>query len=94
MLLPAKDCRWLLAYPHEVLAGGSMYAVHLPSRIPEPGQPGGPPPADRRRVLFDAGFDIRTTFAETVRRPETIPSAAAEIEKRFTAGPPPPKPKG
>jgi hypothetical protein len=50
-MLDAGNCLWLMRYPHEALAGGSMYAVQLPEVIPAAGQPGGPPlPADFRYV--------------------------------------------
>ncbi len=45
----SANCVWLLHYPHQVLAGGSMYVIQLPQMIPAAGQPGGPPlPADYR----------------------------------------------
>jgi hypothetical protein len=37
------NCLWLMQYPHEALAGGSVYLFRLPSPPPEPGTPGGPP---------------------------------------------------
>src|SRR5581483_2003182 len=43
MIIESHNCPWLLRYPHETLAGGSMYAFELPSVIPVAGVPGGPP---------------------------------------------------
>ena len=34
MILDQHNCTWLMQYPHEVLGGGSMWAVHLPAAIP------------------------------------------------------------
>jgi hypothetical protein len=34
MIEESHNCSWLLKYPHEALAGGSMYAFQLPARIP------------------------------------------------------------
>jgi len=62
------NCIWLMRYPHQVLAGGSMYAFQLPETIPAAGQPGGPPlPADYR--YFGAGkeMDPRSFFGPCVR---------------------------
>ena len=39
----SHNCIWLLRYPHEALAGGSMYAFQLPGAIPPAGTAGGPP---------------------------------------------------
>jgi hypothetical protein len=47
MFADGANCKWLLSTPHQSLAGGSMYAFHLPATIPAAGSPGGPPlPAD------------------------------------------------
>src|SRR5207244_4807404 len=43
MILDGHNCQWLMQYPHEALAGGSMYAVHLYAQIPAAGRPGGAP---------------------------------------------------
>ena len=43
MMADGHNCLWLLQYPHESLAGGSMYAFQLPGVIPAAGHPGGPP---------------------------------------------------
>ena len=61
MIMDGHNCIWLMQYEHQSLAGGSMYAVHLPDHIPEAGSPGGPPGAIRisricRRALRYAEF--------------------------------------
>jgi hypothetical protein len=43
LILDGHDCAWLMQYPHQPLAGGSMYAVHLPPQLAPAGSPGGPP---------------------------------------------------
>lgn len=43
----AHNCLWLLKYPRQELAGGSMYAIQLPATFPAAGAPDGPPlPSD------------------------------------------------
>jgi hypothetical protein len=65
-ILDAHNCRWLLQYPHEALAGGSMYAFQLPAVIPAAGSVGGPPlPADFRNL---AGMQAEQDFGEMFRR--------------------------
>src|SRR5260370_26101646 len=45
------NCLWLMQYPHQVLAGGSMYAIQLPPVIPAASTPGGPPLPEAYRYL-------------------------------------------
>jgi hypothetical protein len=52
MILEFHNCAWLLAYPHEFLAGGSMLAVRFPASLPARGEAGGPPPESERRHMF------------------------------------------
>jgi hypothetical protein len=62
-----------MQYPHQVLAGGSMYAVQLPEIIPAAGQPGGPPlPADYRYLGGMPGFDPRSIFSNCIRDPKQL----------------------
>jgi Dolichyl-phosphate-mannose-protein mannosyltransferase len=71
----SANCVWLLQYPHQVLAGGSMYAVQLPQVIPAAGQPGGPPlPADYRYFagLSSGEFDPRSVFLNCMRDPRQL----------------------
>jgi 4-amino-4-deoxy-L-arabinose transferase-like glycosyltransferase len=43
MIQDSHNCAWLLNFPHQALAGGSMYAFQLPAVIPPAGTPDGPP---------------------------------------------------
>lgn len=83
MILDAHNCVWLMNYPYERLAGGSMYAVQLPPVIPPPGTPGGPPQAGSRQIFMRAPFDIRHLLQRLVQRPEEIPRVLAEIQERI-----------
>ena len=44
VILDGQNCAWLMQYPNEMFAGGSMWAVHLPPAIPAAGALEGPPP--------------------------------------------------
>jgi hypothetical protein len=85
MILDSHNCAWLMRYPHEALADGSMYAVLMPAVIPPAGAPGGPPlPADRRVFLGGpTGFDMRTMFVGLIRHPETIPDVMAKMQADY-----------
>jgi hypothetical protein len=85
MIMDGHNCSWLMQYAHEPLAGGSMYAVHLPDRIPEVGRPGGPPLASEFREFAGAPFDIRSFFLNIIRDPDKLPQALEEIQARFKA---------
>jgi len=54
MIMDGHNCPWLLQYPHEALAAGSMYAFQLPAVIPAIGTAGGPPAPEARRNLGGA----------------------------------------
>jgi hypothetical protein len=78
----ARNCRWLLQYSPQPLAGGSMYAVRLPEGIPAPGDAGGPPlPRDYRYVGGGPGIDVRDVFYTCIRDPEQL----EPIFQHFTA---------
>lgn len=71
----ARNCLWLTTYEHVPLAGGSLYAFHLPNVIPPAGQPGGPPAPDQMRYFFNPkglNVDIREVFAKAVQQPEQL----------------------
>ena len=80
-LADARNCAWLLEYSHQALAGGSMYAFHLPDPIPPAGQPGGPP--ERKDWHFFGGnllpFDMRETFTACLRDPTQLEPTFARI---------------
>jgi hypothetical protein len=83
MILDGHNCPWLTLYPHQSLAGGSMYAVHLPDPIPAPGSAGGPPiPADFHN-FGGLPFDMRAFFREVTQNPDRLPAAMQEMMDRF-----------
>jgi len=97
MILDGHNCGWLMQYPNEPLAGGSMYAVHLHDQIPAPGRPGGPPLPSAFRNLAGAPLDIQSLFIHLNRHPEDLPrgydwmmTAFQALQKSPQA--PPPKP--
>jgi len=75
MIEDGHNCRWLLRYPNQVLAGGGMYAFQLPEIIPAAGEPGGPPlPKDYR---YFGGFQVfgedpRAIFRNCIRDPQQL----------------------
>ena len=68
------NCRWLLQYPMQPLAAGSMYAVELPASIPAAGSIGGPPLAEDYRSIGGGppGFDIKQIFLVCIRDPQKL----------------------
>jgi dolichyl-phosphate-mannose-protein mannosyltransferase len=96
MILDGHNCAWLLHYPHEPLAGGSLYAFHLPELIPPAGSAGGPPLPSAFRQFAGAPFDIRGFFLDLMHNPESLPKAMQEMQARFQpqnkTETPPPKP--
>jgi hypothetical protein len=60
-----------------------MYAIHLPDRIPEAGNPDGPPRPSEFREFGGAPFDMRSFFLDIIHHPERIPQAWEEMQGRF-----------
>ncbi len=83
MIMDGHNCLWLMQFPHEPLAGGSMYAVHLPDKIPQTGAPGGPPLPVNQRQIAGGPLDMRPYFLEYTLHPEKIPQAVAEMQEAF-----------
>ena len=83
MIMDAHNCTWLMQYPHEMLGGGSMWAVRLPPAIPPPGAAGGPPPASERKQLLGMPEDFRVFILNLSRHPEQLPQACADIEAQM-----------
>ncbi|MEJ2010488.1 MAG: hypothetical protein P8Z30_20435, partial [Acidobacteriota bacterium] len=83
MIMDAHNCTWLMQYPHERLAGGSMWAVHLPSVIPPAGSQGGPPPASAQKHFLGYPGDMRAFFLNLYYHPEQLPRVCAELEAQF-----------
>ena len=85
MIMDGHNCVWLMQYPHQSLAGGSMYAVHLPQQIPAAGSAGGPPLPSTFRQFAGAPFDLRAFFLDVIRNPDKLPHAMEEMQARFNA---------
>lgn len=83
MFADGENCSWLLAIPHQALAGGSMYAFHLPTAIPAAGSPGGPPLPAGYRYIGGAPFDWRRTFYRAIRDPQQLQAIMDEMMKKF-----------
>lgn len=82
MIQENHNCGYLWAYPHRVLAGGSMWAFQLPSRIPKPGEPGGPPlPADYRNP-WGIPVDMRAWAIEAERHPDRMTALVEDLMKK------------
>jgi hypothetical protein len=78
LIADARNCRWLLRYPHETLAGGSMYVVRLPETVPanESARSGFMRTAD--------GRDARQLFIDFTRDPAIVERSAAEADQTLT----------
>ena len=74
MILDGHNCRWLLQYPHESIAAGSMYAFRLPAVIPQAGTPAGPPLRSDWHNLggMPGEIDFRQVFIDVVRDPQQL----------------------
>jgi hypothetical protein len=70
----SHNCVWLLRYPHEALAGGSMYAFDLPARIPLAGDPDGPPLPENYHKFANIPLpgDGRLMFLNSIRDPQQL----------------------
>jgi hypothetical protein len=88
MIAESHNCLWLLRYPHQKLAGGSMYAFELPHVIPAAGAPGGPPLPNAYRNLGGVPGswpDLRLIFLRGILDPQQLPAALDEL---YRLGPP------
>jgi hypothetical protein len=75
MIKDAHNCIWLFDYPHEAIAGGSMYMVQLPAVLPPAGAPGGPPKPEDLHVFgvpMPGTSDARTIFLKCIRDPHQM----------------------
>jgi 4-amino-4-deoxy-L-arabinose transferase-like glycosyltransferase len=93
-VLDGHNCAWLMRYPLEPLAGGSMYAVRLPTPIPPVGSAGGPPPPFEFREFGGAPFDALGVFTHVIQHPDDLPRAVQWLQDAFKSlsnsqGPPP-----
>jgi 4-amino-4-deoxy-L-arabinose transferase-like glycosyltransferase len=96
MILDGHNCAWLMQYPNESLAGGSMFAVHLHGQIPAAGRPGGPPLPSAFRQWAGAPFDLQSFFVHLNKHPEDLQRGIDWMQASFrsmsTSAGPPPKP--
>jgi 4-amino-4-deoxy-L-arabinose transferase-like glycosyltransferase len=84
-LLEARNCGWLLQYPHVALAGGSIYAVRLPAQIPAVGSAGGPPLPSAYRTFGGLPFETRGFFSHVIQNPGDLPRAIEWMQAAFSA---------
>lgn len=82
-LADTRNCLWLMRYPHQSIANGSLYAVQLPNPIPAGGQPGGPPLPKDFHVLGipELQLDIRDVFSVCIRDPDQLGPTFEYFEK-------------
>jgi len=85
MIEDGHNCLWLMKYPHESFAGGSMYAFELPATMPAAGATDGPPlPADYH---FFGGIptdmDFRLVFYNCVRDPNQLQPFLDEMMAKY-----------
>jgi hypothetical protein len=83
IILDGHNCGWLQQFPMQSIAGGSMYAIQLPARIPAAGSPGGPPLPSDYRFIGGMPFDMQGFFLGTIRDPEKLRPVLAEMQVRF-----------
>ncbi len=74
LIQESHNCIWLLQFPHEPLAGGSMYAFQLPPVIAPAGTPGGPPLPENYRKFANVPFpgDVRLIWLDSIRDPQQL----------------------
>jgi hypothetical protein len=84
-LVDGSTCPWLMLYPHEALAGSSMYAIQLPQTIPAAGAPGGPPLPKDYRYFGGAPFDVRGIFSKCIRDPEQLQPTMDRMQASYQA---------
>jgi 4-amino-4-deoxy-L-arabinose transferase-like glycosyltransferase len=73
LIQESHNCVWLMQYPHEPLAGGSMYSFQLPDVIPPAGSSGGPPlPANYRDFAGNSFGDLRGMFLDCIHDPRLL----------------------
>ncbi len=84
LILDGHNCAWLMRYPHEALAGGSMYAVHLPPHLERAGSVGGPPLPSAFREIGGSPFNIRDLFLYVIQHPDELPRAMEWIQAAFS----------
>jgi hypothetical protein len=85
-IVDGHNCLWLMRYPHEAIAGGSMYAIQLPQVIPAAGTPGGPPLPEAYRFFGGfPGIDPQPMFLNCIRDPQQLQPTLDRIQATFAA---------
>jgi hypothetical protein len=82
-ILENHNCPYLLQYPAQAIAGGGMYAFHLPPTIPPPGAPNGPPLPNERKHMWGVPFDLRARSMELARNPDRLEEELQLFLKEF-----------
>ena len=84
-LIPKRPCAWLFQYPHEMLAGGSLFAIHLPDEIPPPGSSGRA--SIRTAPLREFGMeqDVEWLYLFLIDHPQKFPTFVAPFESSMIA---------
>ncbi|MEO8595596.1 MAG: glycosyltransferase family 39 protein [Candidatus Solibacter sp.] len=90
MILDGHNCGWLTHYSSQVLAGGSMYAFHLPSPIPPAGDPAGSPLPGAYRALGGIGgaVDIAALLQRCILDPNQLRPTMASMMAQFQSAKP------
>jgi hypothetical protein len=85
MILDWHNCSWLLRYPRERLAGGSMYAFQLPDPLPAAGEPGGPPRPEDLRPWggITMSMDLRAVMYRCIRDPQEMKPTIERMMREF-----------
>ena len=83
LILDGHNCEWLMQYPHQPLAGGSIYAVRLPPQLVPAGSVGGPPLSSGYREVAGAPFDLRGLFTYANQHPDKLPEIMDWIQAAF-----------
>ena len=89
MIEDGHNCLWLMDYPHEALAGGSMYALKLPASIPPAGEPGGPPLPNAYKSFggVPTEMDFRLMFLKCIRDPSQLQPSFDQLTATFARTP-------
>lgn len=84
MIEDGHNCRWLFNYPHETLAGGSMYSFHLPAVIPPAGTSAGPPLQSAWHNFGGSpDFDVQPMFMTLMRDPQQLQPTMDRMMKAY-----------
>jgi hypothetical protein len=87
LIADGSNCGWLLHYSQEEMAGGSMYAFHLPDVIPPAGAEGPPLPQDYR---FFGGVtseqpDFRAVLVNCIHDPQQLRPTMQRFQAAMSA---------